>query len=71
MDRQMGLLETFRAEVEGFLDEASMTPTAFGEKAVGDPNFVWDLRHRGRAPQANTIDKVRAFIDLQRSDAAA
>jgi hypothetical protein len=61
----MGLLETFRVEVEDFLDESSMTPTAFGIASVSDPNFVWDIRN-GRAPQATTIDRVRAFIKANR-----
>lgn len=69
----MSLIETFRAEVEGFLAETSQQPTKFGAEAVADPNFVFDLR-KGREPKAGTIDRVRAYITERRaahSEAAA
>ena len=41
-----------------------MEPTALGKQALGDPNFVFDLR-KGRSPSTRTIDKVRAWIAQQ------
>ena len=32
------------AKIEKFLERRKLTPTAFGQKAVGDGNFVSDLR---------------------------
>lgn len=57
-------LEKFLREVEAFLEAGQLTPTAFGDKAAGDPNFVFDLRN-GREPRRNTIARVRAFMDRQ------
>lgn len=54
-------LELFRTEVEAYLSKRSLTPTAFGDKAAGDPNFVFELRD-GREPRRATIAKVRAFM---------
>jgi len=65
----MSLIESFRAEVEDFLSATKETATKFGADAVGDPNFVFDLR-AGRAPRADTIDRVRAFIASRREAAA-
>jgi homoserine dehydrogenase len=58
----MDELEKFLAEVEAYLTARDLTPTAFGNKAAGDPNFVFDLRE-GREPRRVTIAKVRAFMD--------
>lgn len=57
----MGLIDTFRSEVEAFLVSSGESATKFGADAVGDPSFVFDLR-TGRAPRADTIDRVREFI---------
>lgn len=71
----MSQLEAFRNEVEAFLARTQMKPTLFGREALGDPNFVADLRAR-RAPSLATVDKVMAFIrkseaPTKRSRAAA
>lgn len=57
----MDELQRFLADVEAHLVETGLTPTAFGTKAAGDPNFVFDLR-AGREPRFSTIEKVRAFM---------
>ena len=49
-------------EVEKFLRINHTAPTRFGREAVGDPRFVFDLR-RGREPRANTVQRVRAFLE--------
>lgn len=60
----MDELARFLGEVEAHLTATGLTPTAFGDKAAGDPNFVFDLRN-GREPRRNTIAKVRAFMAEQ------
>lgn len=64
----MDVLESFRSEVESYLSASGLTPTAFGLKAAGDPNFVFDLR-AGREPRRNTIEKVRNYMAAERSAA--
>lgn len=54
--------EQFLARVEGFLDATGFKPSEFGRQAVGDPNFVLNLR-RGRSPKLATADRVLAFIE--------
>lgn len=63
----MSLLDTFKSEVEAYLSDFAVKPTTFGQLALGDPNFVFDLRN-GRAPNAVTIDRVRAFMRVGRSE---
>lgn len=61
--------EQFLARVEGFLDATGFKPSEFGRQAVGDPNFILNLR-RGRSPTLATADRVLAFIEGLESDAA-
>jgi sulfate adenylyltransferase subunit 2 len=65
MDR---VAESFLSEIEGYLASASIDPTALGKQALGDPNFVFDLR-KGRSPSTRTIDKVRNWIAQQSAPA--
>lgn len=51
----------FAAEVEAFLDETGIAPTIFGRDALGDPNFVKDLKN-GRRLWPETEAKVREFM---------
>lgn len=39
-----------------------MPPARFGREAVGDPNFVFDLRD-GREPRTRTATRVIAYMD--------
>jgi len=39
----------------------SLSPTAFGKKAVGDPNLMRQIG-RGRSPSLRTADRILAFI---------
>lgn len=57
----MNTQRKFLSEVEEFLALAGISPSRFGREAIGDPNFVLDLRG-GRAPGLNTADRVRAYI---------
>ena len=38
-----------------------MTATSFGKSALGDPNFVFDLRN-GRVPNLVVVDRIQQFI---------
>lgn len=60
--------ESFLANIEAFLERTGMTATAFGLEAVGDRNFVGDLR-QGRMPSLRLVEKVSAYIDVQRAEA--
>lgn len=53
--------EAFLSDVESFLASSGMPPARFGKDAIGDPNFVRNLRN-GRSPSLNTSDRVRSFM---------
>ncbi len=55
------LAQTFLAEIERHLATKNIEASAFGKQALGDPNFVFDLK-KGRSPSTRTMDKVRAFM---------
>jgi hypothetical protein len=48
--------------IEAHLERTKMSETAFGLAAVGDPNFIRDVR-AGREPRRRMIRKVEAYID--------
>ncbi len=48
--------------IEQFIKERRMPPARFGRDAVGDPNFVFDLRD-GRKPRERTVVRVSAYLD--------
>ena len=58
--------QSFLSEIERYLSSAGVDPSALGKQALGDPNFVFDLR-KGRSPSTRTIDKVRGWIAQQAS----
>lgn len=58
--------EAFLSEIEQFLSKSGMSPTAFGRAAVGDPNFVPDLRN-GRMPSLRLVERVSGFIEARAS----
>jgi hypothetical protein len=51
----------FCGQVEEFLAATGMRPTTFGRSALGDPNFIFDLR-KGRSPSAQVMDRVAVWI---------
>jgi len=51
----------FISRVSAFLGHSGVTPTAFGTKAVGDPNLMRQIG-RGRSPSLRTADRILAFI---------
>jgi hypothetical protein len=62
---EMARSEQFLAEIEAFLRESGMTASFFGKGAVGDPNFVGDVR-RGRKVHLDLVDQVDAYIKSAR-----
>ena len=60
---------TLIAEIDAFLASQDMAESAFGKAAVGDPNFLQDLR-AGRELRFSTMKRVRAFMDQYEGAAA-
>lgn len=57
------LREKFLAEIESFLNRTGMAPSRFGQEAMNDRAFVFDLRHEHRNVGLNMVDRCRAFMD--------
>lgn len=57
----------FLETIEGYLRDTKMKATTFGVRAVSDPNFVHDLRKRGRNPSLKTVEQVVQFMEANRS----
>ncbi len=51
----------FISRGSAFLGDSSLSPTAFGMKALGDPNLMREIA-RGRSPSLRTADRILAFI---------
>ena len=52
----------FERPVAAFLRRVRMSPSEFGERAVGDRSFLGAVR-RGRLPRLATADRVLAFME--------
>ena len=52
----------FERRVAAFLRRVWMSPSEFGERAVGDRKLLGDMR-RGRSPRLATADRVLAFME--------
>jgi hypothetical protein len=50
--------------IDRYLRITKTTPSRLGRDAVGDPNFVTNLRD-GRRPRQRTLDRVIAFIERE------
>ena len=48
--------------IDHYLRASKTSPSRLGRDAVGDPNFVMNLRD-GRQPRQATLDRVIAFIE--------
>ena len=61
----MTLEDQFVSRVNAFLGRSGLSPTAFGQKAVGGPNLMRQIG-RGRSPRLATADdRILAFIAEQ------
>ena len=56
------LTKQFEERIAEFLRRTQLTPSEFGERAIGDRKFCGDLR-RGRSPRLATVDRVMAFME--------
>lgn len=54
--------------IERYLRAHRMTPTRFGRRALGDPNFVLNLRD-GRQPRETTLRRLEAWLEEQERSA--
>ncbi|SEE52478.1 hypothetical protein [Bradyrhizobium lablabi] len=54
--------QQFISEIDAFLKRTGMTPTVFGREALKDPNFVGDLKKKGRQPTLGVVGRVQEFI---------
>ena len=52
----------FNARIAAFLESTGMSPTAFGMRAVGDPNLMRQIAE-GRSLSLRMADRILAFID--------
>ena len=60
----------FLNDVEAAIERHDYHVTHFGREAVGDPNFVFQVRD-GRSPTMRTVERVYSFIrklDEQKAD---
>jgi sulfate adenylyltransferase subunit 2 len=64
------LAHSFLTEIDAYLEAQGLEASAFGKLALGDPNFVFDLR-KGRSPSTRTMDKVRAHMAASRNPGTA
>ena len=55
------LQQQFNARVSAFLGRTDLSQTAFGVRALGDPNLMRQI-HGGRSPSLRTADRLLAFI---------
>lgn len=53
--------------IDRYLRARRMAPTRFGREALGDPNFVFNLRE-GRCPRPSTVKRVEAWLDAHEDD---
>jgi sulfate adenylyltransferase subunit 2 len=60
----VSLTAQFVSEIDSFLERTATDASALGKQALGDPNFVFDLR-KGRSPSMRTIEKVKAWMTKQ------
>ena len=56
------LTKQFEERIMEFLRRTRLTPSEFGERAIGDRKFCGDVR-RGRSPTLATADRILAFME--------
>lgn len=59
--------QEFNSRVNAFLSHTGLSPTAFGLKALGDPNLMRQIR-AGRSPSLRTADRLLAYIAASELD---
>lgn len=56
-----GTMQLLR-RIEIYLRRSDTSPARLGRDALGDPRFVFDLRH-GRQPRPSTIARINQWLD--------
>lgn len=62
--------QEFEQRITDFLRRTRLTPSEFGERALGDRKFCGDLQ-RGRSPRLTTVDRVLAFMEAYEQSSVA
>ncbi len=62
--------EILLSDIDALLERAGMAPSVFGDKALGDPNLVRDLR-AGRELRHGTLMRVREYMASLEQETAA
>jgi len=57
----MSAVDSFKKEIDDYLQASGVSASAFGKAALKDPNFVRNLR-AGRSPGLKVVDQVREYI---------
>jgi hypothetical protein len=70
LSRPAGFGALLLTPVEAYLHQANISASVFGLKAVGDSNFVRNLR-AGREPRSRVVAKVTAFMEQNEPQTAA
>lgn len=52
------MMDSFKADIEAFLERVGMSPSRFGRCFLNDPGFVYRLRAGGEC-RPSTMDRVR------------
>ena len=63
-------MSTLLQQIEAFLEEFEMSPTAFGTQVLNDPGFVSGLKG-GRDPKMSTAQRCTDFILRKREEASS
>lgn len=58
----MASRQTFTERVETFMKMWGYTDSEFGRRALGDPNFILELRRAGRSPTLRTVQKIEEYM---------
>ena len=66
----MDLAQDFSDELAAFLAATGITASGFGRRALGDPNFVFELQ-AGRSPNLRTLARARGFMARETARLAA
>lgn len=62
----MSLRDDLIKEIKAFLKEADMSPSTFGEEAIGDRALMITLA-KGRDLKIATVERIRKFIAAERA----
>ncbi len=56
------ILNTALEEIDAFCQVSGLSVSDFGQQAMNDRSFVFDIRKGERSPSVKTLDRVSNFI---------